>query len=287
MANGSNALTPQIARLQREYSNSNVYGGPNGGVRTTNNIYDPNLYNVSFTPSQRNNANTYSPDYDVRAAQNYLNQYNYGNDKGNNITRLEPGIRKLYEQSANRVALKKSLAQTITDQPEMLKQELGLLQSDAEKAAGQGVKRTRENYNSRGLLYSGAREGGELGVRGQVANQLARASGAARSESENLTNKYKEAFASIGLADQEKKNQMAEEAFKNSYQNSIARQQALQQLAGGAGQAIGYYYGSRAGANSSNPQNGGNTNYTNPSWSVGAGGNFSLNPNSSYYREGE
>lgn len=220
-----------------------------GRIRKMDDPYDPNLYDVSFgkTPSGQVSDNLYNADSDVRLAQTYLNQYYYGNDRGNNITRGDPGTYKNYEAAANKVALKKALAESISGAPKNLEKEVGLLRGDAGEALGTGLNQTRKNFNDRGLLYSGMREGGEQSVRGRVASALAQSETEARRESANLVNQRKAAFAAIGLAEQEAKNKMAQEAFEKSYQNNIARRQAMQRLGSGVGQVAGYYYGSNSG----------------------------------------
>lgn len=245
------SLGRQIAAQEANQTGMTRSGAPTAydpsKIKKTNNVYDPNLYNSTFskTPSGQVSDNLYSADADTRLAQTYLNQYYYGNDRGSNITRGDPGTYKLYEQSANKVALKKALAEGISGAPQQLADELGLLKSDADQALTSGVKSTRKNFNDRGLLYSGMREGGEQQVKGRVASALAESDSAARRDSANLVDKKKQAFASIGLAEQEAKNQLAQQAFETSYKNSIARRQALQAAAGGVGQAVGMYLGNQ------------------------------------------
>lgn len=239
---------PEATRAARDRRALQESGGrdPNRANNTARNIYDPSLYNVKFNPQMGSN-NLYSADADVRRAQTYLNQYNFGNDRGNNITRNEPGVRLLYEQAANKVALKKALAQSITNAPGSLAKQQGLLKYEAGEALGSGLSETRKNYNNRGLLYSGLRSGGEQQVKTNVASGLARNMSAAKKETSDLISKQKAAFAAIGLADQEKKNQMAQDAFDQSYKNSIARRQATQELGQSFGQLAGYAYGSGSG----------------------------------------
>lgn len=260
------SLARQIAAQKERDSGMTRSGAPTAynpsKIKKTDNVYDPNLYNASFskTPYGQVSDNLYSADADTRLAQTYLNQYYYGNDRGSNITRGDPGTYKRYEQAANKVALKKALAQGISGAPEQLASELGLLKSDADQALTSGLKSTRKNFNDRGLLYSGMREGGEQQVKGRVAGALAEGDAAARRDSANVVEKRKQAFASIGLAEQEQKNQLAQQAFETSYKNSIARRQALEAAAGGVGQGIGMYYGQQGRetrpANTSDPNGG-------------------------------
>lgn len=211
-------------------------------IRTTDNPYDPNLYTTSFTrtPTGQVSDNLYSADPNVRLAQTYLNQYYAGGGRVKGM----PGTYKNYEEQANKVALKRALAQGITDAPKQLQEELGLLRGEAAGALESSLGQTRRNFNRRGLLYSGLRQAGESQVRGRVASTLARSEAEARRETQNVIDKRKAAFAAIGLADQEAKNREAQAAFEMSYRNSIARQQALQELSGGIGQGLGYYFGS-------------------------------------------
>lgn len=242
--------TPSIGLTQRRVTEQNIASGtapdPNRRIRTTENPYDPSLYDVQFrnTPgfgAGSTNDNLYSADPNVRLAQTYLNQYYAGGGRVKGM----PGTYKNYEEQANKVALKRALAQGITDAPKQLQEELGLLRGDAAGALESSLGQTRRNFNRRGLLYSGLRQAGESQVRGRVASTLARSEAEARRETQNVLDKRKAAFAAIGLADQEAKNREAQAAFEMSYRNSIARQQALQELSGGIGQGLGYYFGSR------------------------------------------
>ena len=221
-------------------------------IKKTDNPYDPNIYNTSFsrTPTGQVSDNLYNADSDVRLAQTYMNRYYSGDDSSRGM----PGDYKEYEAARNRVALKKALAEGISGAPSQLQDELGLLKNDAGAALDSSLRSTRKNFNDRGLLYSGLREGGEQQARGRVASALAQGQTEARRESANLVDKRKAAFASIGLAEQEKKNEMANQAFESSYKNSIARRQAMQELAGGIGQGIGMYYGQGGGSQDTQAQ---------------------------------
>lgn len=235
----------QTAELTKQADQRRIAAGgyDPSKIKQTNNPYDPNIYNTEFnkTPYGQVSENLYSADPSVRLAQTYLNQYYYGGDKVKGM----PGTYKNYENEANKVALKKALAGSITDAPKNLQEEIGLLRGDAGQALDTGLRQTRSNFNNRGLLYSGMRQGGEQQVRGRVAGALASSEAQARRDTENLLTERKKAFASIGLAEQEARNQMAQQAFEKSYQNSIARRQALQELGQGVGQAAGYYMQSR------------------------------------------
>lgn len=111
------------------------------------------------------------------------------------------------------------------------------------EALGQGTKKIREGANSRGLLYSGMRQGAETDLRGKVANTMA------SQIQESNSDLMKRADSMDQIATQAKL-QGAEKSFQSqlmidqiTQQNQVARAQQMQQLAGMAGYAFGRYMG--------------------------------------------
>ncbi len=146
----------------------------------------------------------------------------------------------------SRIGLKNSLADQISSGDDQLKKSQDVNKAASGEALGQGLKNTRQNYSNRGLLYSGLREGGEQKVKTAGASQLANAMASTARESANSTTAAKNAYASVGLAQQAESLQMAHEAFDTANANSIARLQAMQQLGSGVGAAAGTYFGSQS-----------------------------------------
>lgn len=156
----------------------------------------------------------------------------------------------LYNMYKGRVAKKNTLSDQIGGAGGLLQDQLGNLNAQAGADLNQGTKTARQNYNSRGLLYSGMREAGEQGVRGAVAGSLASGSANARRESENSVNAAKSAYSAVGLASEQEQIQLAQQAFDTANANSIARMQAMQQLGSSIGNvgglAAGYYNANQA-----------------------------------------
>lgn len=152
-----------------------------------------------------------------------------------------------------RINLKNQLGSSIANNKNMAGAAVEGIRDSAQSASDLGVKNTRKNYNSRGLLYSGMREGGEQGVKSAVAGGLAGDLAGNKSDYENLLKQQQQAYTSIGLQQQKEQVDLANTAFETATRNSIARQQAYQQL--GAG--VGYLGGSMAGG-------GGTTSRANP-----------------------
>lgn len=161
----------------------------------------------------------------------------------------------LYNMYKSRVGLKNALGDQISNAPKQLQMEKDSLNQTAAAALDQGTRNTKQNYNSRGLLYSGMREGGEQAVRGAVAGQLASGMAGAERESNNATESAKSAYESIGLADQQENLRLSNQAFDTASANNIARLQAVQQLGYGLGQVAGTAYGSRNSAPTPSMQN--------------------------------
>jgi hypothetical protein len=144
-----------------------------------------------------------------------------------------------------RINLKNQLGSSIANNAELERQAIEGIKSSAREGVDTGVKATRQNFNNRGLLYSGMREAGEGKVKAAGAAGLARDVAGAKSDYQNLLTQQQQAYANIGLQQQAQHLQTATEAFETATRNSVARAQAYQQLASGAGQAAGYYYGMR------------------------------------------
>ena len=155
---------------------------------------------------------------------------------------------------------RKGLNSAIAGAPEELQKEEGILKAQADQSLSQGLEGTRKNFNRRGLLFSGLREGGEQTVRNSVGNALQSSLQSARQGSQDLTTKRKAAVASLGLQAEKESLAQAEQQFQINMQSSVARQQALQQLSGSLGQIGGMAYGS---SQSSQPSTGGYSSSTN------------------------
>lgn len=150
-------------------------------------------------------------------------------------------IQKYQQRSRQRSGLNQALA----GQGEQQRAEEDLIKQEANQALGSGIKSTRENFNRRGLLFSGLREGGEQKVRSGVAAQTAQNLGGVAKDYANLADSRKQALASLELQNAQQMQQMADQAFETTNRNNIARRQAYQQLGQGIGAAAGSYYGSR------------------------------------------
>lgn len=153
-----------------------------------------------------------------------------------------------------RAAMNKYLAQA--GQRKGLKGQLGGLgamqgqeelhvKQDGERAIGEGVKNTRQNFNQRGLLYGGMREGGEAEVKAQGAATVANNLSGVKRDYANKTDAIKQSIAAIGLQNAQEAQQRQQVVMETSMRNSVARQQAYQQLGEGVGYAAGSYYGNQ------------------------------------------
>lgn len=120
-----------------------------------------------------------------------------------------------------------------------------LIKQQGGKALGQGTKKIREGANSRGLLYSGMRQGAEGDLRGKVANAMA---GQIQQSNSDL---MKRADSMDQIATQAKL-QGAQKSMESqlmidqiTQQNAVARAQQMQQLAGAVGYGFGSYLGGK------------------------------------------
>lgn len=184
-------------------------------------------------------------DADVRLVQQMRNE-NTASGRG-----LDQGVDQnrnnaVINAALGRIGLKNALGESIAGNKGAEMGAQGILRQEADQALKSGVSNTRKNFNRRGLLYSGMREGGESSVKSSVASKLASDSSSTARDFANQAAKQKEAYAAIGLQNQQQNLELANQAFDTTMRNSIARQQAYQQLGEGVGQAGGLMYGSRS-----------------------------------------
>lgn len=139
------------------------------------------------------------------------------------------------------------------DMPKLLADERAGIKAAGDTATAQGIKTTRQNYNRRGLLYSGLRQGGEQTVRSNVASGVARQTAGVNKQYKDLANAKDNAAANVGLAGYGEALQRANMLNDSRMQNQIERQQSMQQL----GQGLGYLGGMAASNYGSGPQTSG------------------------------
>lgn len=255
------ALARNSANLQTQ-NNANINPSPYAGnLRTSFNAYD-------LTPQT---------DQDVIEVQRRTNQNAdaaAGKDKG---VSYNANMAIIADRMA-RINLKNQLSSSINNNSAMENEAIEGIKDSAQRGADAGVKKTRQNYNSRGLLYSGMREGGESGVKSAAAAGLAGDISSTKSEYRNMLDQQKQAYAQVGMAQQAAQLELANQAFETATKNSVARAQAYQQLAGGLGQAAGYYYGSKGNSSAATPTETAKPNPSN-SWSGNA---YTQDPNRGY-----
>ncbi len=206
-----------------------------------------------------NYAAMYDNDADVRGASSAQNELDKEANGDTGVSSAEQTA--LLNMYKGRIGMKNSLSEQIGSADENLTKAQDLNKSVSGQAVGEGLKNTRQNYNGRGLLYSGMRQGGEQQVRTTGASQLASAMAGTARDSANAKSAAQNAYASVDLANQQDMLKRSEEAFDTSNANSIARRQAMQQLGSGVGSAIGTYMGGRgpstpSGGSYSNPASG-------------------------------
>lgn len=259
----------------KQRARSDYFGNAQGGAPKRQNVgaYQGGLQvdNYRGYNGQTGGYGASSNDADVVALQGLTNEDNNarnGMDEGVDFSH-NLALENLYK---TRIGLKNTLSDEIGRAEGLLKQQQDTNKLTAGSAVGQGLKNTRENFNSRGLLYSGAREGGEQQVKSAGASQLAGAMAGSARDSANSTNAAKAAYASVDLATQQDTLNRANQAFDTANQNNIARLQAMQQLGAGIGQAAGSIAGS----------------YSSPSAPVATDGSvpYNYNPNAGNMYQG-
>lgn len=220
---GRNHLGSQVAGNQSNWLNDNVFGGAGSGP-----TYNYDTAGADVT------------DRDVRGAQAAWNQMTHGDAGTSNAEQTA-----LYNQYLDRIKLKNQMGQNINTLSSGIMGQEDNLRRSAASALGQGVDAARNNFNRRGLLYSGARQGAEQSVRSNVAGALSSSLSGTEREATNAIQSSKEAYAAVGAQNEAERVQLAKEAFITASANSIARAQAMQQLGSGLGSAFGTTAGSQ------------------------------------------
>lgn len=121
-------------------------------------------------------------------------------------------------------------------------------------ATEQGVRRTRENYSRRGLLYSGLANRGETEVRGNIQGQFDRSMADINREAEQIADTKEQAAAAAGIEQATQLLNQAEQYYNISSQNDLARRRAFGNLASGIGYGAGSLIGSGGGQGLINSQ---------------------------------
>lgn len=154
------------------------------------------------------------------------------------------------------------------DLPGLVEGEKRGLESTANQALERGTKQTRQNYNRRGLLYSGLRQGAEQTVKGNVASTLARQIADVNKQYQDLASSKENVAANVGLQGYGEALQRANQLYDSQQANSVARNQALQQFGSGIGYLAGSAYGSRPTADQTYGTPTQSTAYYNPNSSL-------------------
>lgn len=117
------------------------------------------------------------------------------------------------------------------------------IKNQAGTALDQGIRQTREGANSRGLLYSGLREGAEQGVRGRVANAMASQINQSNSDLNKAADARDNTAAQAALGQAAAAQAAQAEVDKANSENAVFRAQQMQQISGAAGYGFGQLYG--------------------------------------------
>ena len=224
-------------------------------------LYRGNLqtdFQGRYDAQNAQNFNSYQndSDADVRQAQNLtsiLSQARAGLNHGVDGAAISAQLAAVKA----RIGLKNALGQGIAGNEAAERSAEGEIRAEANNALTSGIKNTRENFNNRGMLYSGMRQGGEGAVRSGVAANMGAGLANTKRDYGNLKDQQKLAYAAVGQAQEAARIQSANQAFDTVSRNNIARQQAYQQLGEGLGRAAGTMYSAQGAAPQSTPSKGG------------------------------
>lgn len=223
---------------RNQYFGAQQQGPYRGGFQTS----------FNFNGNGRDETAFYDQDADERGAANAA--YEMAHPTEGTDMAATTALNNMYK---GRLATKNSLAETIAGAGANERKQEDILTGAAGEALGQGLKNTRQNYNSRGLLYSGIRQGGEQKVKQGVASGLDASISETRRESANSVSSAQNAYAAVDLANAQESLNLAHQAFDTASQNNIARLQAMQQLGSGVGAVAGYAMGTYGGNRTAAP----------------------------------
>lgn len=113
---------------------------------------------------------------------------------------------------------------------------------EGDMALEKGLTGNRRNYNRRGLLFSGLREGGDQDVRGRVASTMAGQKAQSNKELSDMAKSKWNTVAQVGLQGYQDSVNREAEIAGISLQNQVARAQSMQQLGQTGGQLAGTFY---------------------------------------------
>lgn len=119
------------------------------------------------------------------------------------------------------------------------------IEAEGDMALQSGLKGTKQNFNRRGLLYSGLREAGEQSVRGKVASTMAGQKAEANQDLRKMATAKATKAAQVGLQGYQDSVNREAEIAGISLKNQVARAQAMQQLGQTGGYIAGSMYGNR------------------------------------------
>lgn len=234
-----NALGSTSSATPRSVAPNNGYGY---GYQTNFTPVVDKFAGAGYSGYGQSGTGASSSDPDVRRAQALSNELQAGvtgRDQGVDQGALAAQIKALQA----RIGLKNSLGQAIDQNPKEMNQAIQNQRDIANQNLSTGLKKTRENYNSRGLLYSGMREGGEQGIKSNAAASLASGIAGTSRDYQNTLASEKSAYTSLGFAQQQADLDRANQAFEITTKNNIARAQAYEQLGYGVGSLAGTMYG--------------------------------------------
>ena len=226
------------------YTNSQQTGPYRGGLLT--NYSNANIDQV--------NAAAGDSDTDVAGAAAAEKQLEAEATGDTGVSGAEQqALLNMYE---GRIGQKNALASQIQAQPGLLNQEQNQNKAASGSAIGQGLKETNQNFNNRGLLYSGNRVAGDQQVQNQGAATLASNMAGTAQDSANSLSAAESAYSSVDLASAQQQLTLANNAFSTASANNIARLQAMQQLGSGVGAAVGTIAGNGSTPSAGNPTSG-------------------------------
>lgn len=165
-----------------------------------------------------------------------------------------------------------------TDLPGLQQRAGNQIQREGDMALESGLKGTKQNFNRRGLLYSGLREAGEQGVRGRVASEMSNQKAQSNQDLNKMAGAKYQKAAQVGLQSYQQSVDREAEIAGINLQNQVARAQVMQQLGQTGGYMAGSYFANRGGG--SNGLNSDGSISTSPGYTGG------WNDSSNQFRQG-
>jgi len=136
--------------------------------------------------------------------------------------------------------------------PQYKREKYGIAAEQGREELNENLGLIRKSANSRGLLFSGLRQGAEAGSRAKTAAMLAQQKADINREAEDLASAKEYTAGTVGLAGYGDAIKRQDDLYQAQYERALQRRKELQGLGSGIGYGFGTYASYRNNRNGEN-----------------------------------